>query len=239
MDAVSVSVDRRMSWAPLHPVILGVLLSVWVGTAVGEPPVGPPGRPSATNERVVAMNFPEVDIRVLIKFISEVTGRNFVLDDRVRGNVTIIAPQEMSVDDAYAAFQTALHVAGFTTVPSGAVIKIVPVQEAKSSAIETVVAQNISAPSNRIITELFSLKNADAGAMVPIVRELVSPNGVVAAYTPTNTLLIVDNAANVDRLRGILDALDVREPREQVSVLRLMNRPVTEIAPTLQDVLGQ
>jgi general secretion pathway protein D len=113
--------------------------------AVGEQPVDAPGQPSATNERGIAMNFPDVDIRVLIKFISEVTGQNFVFDDRVKGNVTIIAPQEMSVDDAYLAFQSALHVAGFTTVPSGAVIKIVPVQEAKSSAIETVVPQNISA----------------------------------------------------------------------------------------------
>jgi len=228
-----------MSWVPSRAVILGVLLSGWVGTAVGKQPVGPPGRPSATNERMIAMNFPEVDVRVLIKFISEVTGRNFVLDDRVRGNITIIAPQEMSVDEAYAAFQSALQVAGFTTVPSGAVIKIMPVQEAKSSAIETVGPGNISAQSDRIITELLSLKNADAAAMVPLVRELVSSNGVVAAYTATNTLLIVDSAANVDRLRGILAALDVREPEEQLNVLRLMNRPVAEIAPTLQSVLGQ
>jgi general secretion pathway protein D len=228
-----------MSWVPLRAVILGVLLSGWVGTAVGKQPVGPPGRPSATTERMIAMNFPEVDVRILIKFISEVTGRNFVLDDRVKGNITIIAPQEMSVDEAYAAFQSALQVAGFTTVPSGAVIKIVPVQEAKSSAIETVGPGNISAQSDRIITELLSLKNADAAAMVPLVQELVSSNGVVAAYTATNTLLIVDSAANVDRLRGILAALDVREPEEQLNVLRLMNRPVTEIAPTLQSVLGQ
>ena len=75
--------------------------------------------------------------------------------------------------------------------------------------------------------------------MVPIVQELVSPNGVVAAYTATNTLLIVDSAAKIDRLRGILDALDGREPEAQLNVLRLLNRSVTEIAPTLQDVLGQ
>ena len=81
-----------MSWVASRPVILGVLLSVWVGTSVGKQPVGPPGRPSAPNERVIAMNFPEVDVRVLVKFISEVTGRNFVLDDRVKGNITIIAP---------------------------------------------------------------------------------------------------------------------------------------------------
>ena len=227
-----------MSWVLWRAVILGVLLSGWVGTAVGKQPVGPPERPSATNERMIAMNFPEVDVRVLIKFISEVTGRNFVLDDRVKGNITIVAPQEMSVDEAYAAFQSALQIAGFTTVPSGAVTKIVPVQEAKSSAIETVGPGDISARSDRIITELLSLKNADAAAMVPLVQALVSPNGVVAAYAATNTLLIVDSAANVDRLRGILAALDAPEPEEQLNVLRLMNRPVTEIAPTLQSVLG-
>jgi general secretion pathway protein D len=185
------------------------------------------------------MNFPDVELRTVIKFISEVTGRNFVFDDRVRGKITIIAPQKMSVHQAYAAFQSALYIAGFTTVPSGAVIKIVPVQEAKSSAIETVGPGHAAVRSDMIVTELFALKNVDVKYILPIVQPLVSPDGIVVAYAATNTLVIVDSAANVDRLHGILGALDVPEPQQQLEVLRLRNTSVTELAPVLQQVLDQ
>ena len=100
----------------------------------------PPPRGEADvqgNQRLITLNFQDVDIAVLVKFISEMTGKNFIVDDKVRGKVTIISPTKMSVDDAYLAFQSALVVEGFTTVPAGAVIKIVPTKEAKSSSIRT------------------------------------------------------------------------------------------------------
>ncbi len=84
------------------------------------------------------MDFQDVDIAVLVKFISEITGKNFILDERVHGKVTIISPTKMSIAEAYRAFQSALQLKGFTTVRAGAVIKIVPTKEAKSSAIDTV-----------------------------------------------------------------------------------------------------
>ena len=88
--------------------------------------------------RSITMDFQDADIAALVKFISEVTGKNFVLDDRVHGKLTIISPTKMSVEEAYAAFQSALQLKGFTTVPAGAVIKIVPSKDAKSAPIDTV-----------------------------------------------------------------------------------------------------
>jgi len=221
-----------------HAAILVVVASVSVGAALAEQ-VSPPAQSSAAGEALIAMNFSDVELRTVIQFISEVTGRNFVFDDRVRGKITIVAPQKMSVNQAYAAFQSALSIAGFTTVPSGAVIKIVPVQEAKSSAIETVGPGDVAVRSDMTVTELFTLKNVDVKNILPIVQPLVSPDGIVVAYAATNTLVIVDSAANVDRLHGILDALDVPEPQRQLEVLRLRNTSVTELAPVLQQVLGQ
>jgi general secretion pathway protein D len=90
-----------------------------------------------------------------------------------------------------------------------------------------------------IVTELFALKNVDVENILPIVQPLVSPDGTVVAYGATNTLVIVDSAANVNRLHGILDALDVPEPQQQLKVLRLRNTSVTELAPVLQQVLDQ
>ena len=87
------------------------------------------------------MDFQDVDIAVLVKFISEMTGKNFILDERVHGKLTIISPTKMSIAEAYRAFQSALELKGFTTVRAGAVIKIVPTKAAKSSPIDTVVPQ--------------------------------------------------------------------------------------------------
>ena len=85
------------------------------------------------------MDFQDVDIAVLVKFISEMTGKRFIVDEKVQGKLTIIVPTKVSVDEAYQAFQSALQVKGFTTVPSGPIIKIVPTKNAKSSDIRTVV----------------------------------------------------------------------------------------------------
>jgi len=85
------------------------------------------------------MDFQDVDIAILVKFISELTGKNFILDERVPGKLTIISPTKMSIAEACWAFQSALQLKGFTTVPVGAVIKIVPSKDAKSSSIDTVV----------------------------------------------------------------------------------------------------
>jgi len=91
----------------------------------------------AAPQATVALNFQDVDLPVLARFVSEVTGRNFILDDRVRGNVTIISPTRITPEEAYLVFQSVLQVKGFTTVPSGNFVKIVPVSEGRESAIPT------------------------------------------------------------------------------------------------------
>jgi len=89
-------------------------------------------------DRPIVMDFHDVDIAVLVKFISEVTGTRFIVDERVRGKISIVSPTAMSVADAYATFQSALNMHGFTTVPAGAAIKIVPTTDAKHAPIDTV-----------------------------------------------------------------------------------------------------
>ncbi len=83
-------------------------------------------------DKKVAVNFVDVDIATIVKFISEVTGKNFVFDDRVRGNITIIAPSKLSVNEAFSLFTSALELKGFTVVPAGKVYKIVPISSGKT-----------------------------------------------------------------------------------------------------------
>jgi general secretion pathway protein D len=127
--------------------VVSLLALIWIvaGTLCSAPqPALAQSAPAATSamdrgaRRSIAMDFQDVDIAALVSFISEVTGKNFILDDRVHGKLTIISPTKMSVDEAYRAFQSALQLKGFTTVPAGAVIKIVPTKDVKSSTIDTV-----------------------------------------------------------------------------------------------------
>jgi general secretion pathway protein D len=155
------------------------------------------------------MDFQDVDLPVLVKFISEITGRNFILDERVKGKITIISPSKITVDEAYTVFQSVLQVKGFTTVPSGSVIKIVQAQEAKSNTLDTVVADRKFAATDEFITRLMKLKNVDANNILAIVQPLVSANGLLVAYAATNTMILIDSAANIARITEIVGELDV------------------------------
>jgi general secretion pathway protein D len=201
------------------------------------PPPAAAAPPPAADDKGIIMNFQDIDLDALVKFISEITGRNFILDDRVKGKVTIISPGKITVDEAYAVFNSVLQVKGFTTVPSGAVIKILPSQEAKSSTVETVFPGGPGVAGDEFITKLISLDNVDVNNMLPIVQPLVSANGLLAAYTATNTMILIDSASNIDRISAILDELDVTDSERGVEVVRLNYAFAGELAATLAQVL--
>ena len=198
------------------------------------------GADAQGNQRLIQMDFQDVDVAVLVKFISELTGRNFIIDEKVRGKVTIISPSKISVDEAYLVFQSVLQVKGFTTVPAGAIIKIVPTKEAKSSTIRTVLPPSgAPTPTDEYITRLIPLKYVDANNMVAILQPLTSPDGLLAAYSPTNTLILIDTAAQTDRLAKILTQLDVEGFEQEIEVIRLNYAFASDIAALLQQVLGE
>src|SRR5438552_19093417 len=147
----------------------------------------------AAEEATVALNFQDVELPVLARFVSEVTGRNFIVDDRVRGKVTILSPTRITADEAYVVFQSVLQVKGFTTVPSGKFVKIVPARDALAAGAHA---------ADEVVTRILPLRHADAGALVPVLQPLVSKDGLVTPYPATNTLVVVDAAANVERVAG-------------------------------------
>src|SRR5262249_26252015 len=151
--------------------------------------------PAAPSDATVALNFQDVDLPVLARFVSEVTGRNFILDDRVRGTVTIISPTRITPEEAYLVFQSVLQVKGFTTVPSGNSARLAPVREGRDPATPP----GVRAGDERV-PRILPLRYADVTAVVPAVQSIVSKDGVLAPYAPTNRLVVVDSASNVDRI---------------------------------------
>jgi general secretion pathway protein D len=190
----------------------------------------------ATNQ--ITMNFQNVDIPVLAKFISEITGRNFIIDESVRGKVTIISPSKVTPEQAYSIFQSVLQVKGFTTVQAGKVIKIVPARNVRSSAPMTQSEVPAESRGDEYVTRMVRLRNIDAASVVGVIQPMVSHDGLVAAFPSDNTVIVTDDAYNVERLLQIIGSLDVRGEQQTVVVIPLKIAFAGELAPEIDQLMA-
>lgn len=194
------------------------------------------------SEQFVSIDFNNVDINVFIKFMSELTGTNFVIDQRVKGKVTIISPSKISLNEAYKVFESVLEVHGFTTVQSGEVVKIIPSPDARSKSIETKLREESSAPADKVVTQLIPLRYANPVEIKRLFTPMVSKSSVILAYPPTNILIITDVYSNIKRLLKILKEIDITGIGQQISVIpveyaeatKLVNLLTTVFKPTRQ-----
>ena len=166
---------HKSMWFLTLVMILGFTAT---GHAQTESRTGSRGRPKKT----ISMDFDQVDIKVFIKFISELTGKNFVVDDKVRGKVTVLSPSKISVEEAYKVFESVLEVHGFTTVPAGKVIKVVPSVEARQKSVELRKTPGfVPRPNDRIVPQLLPLLYANAQEVRKLLAPMISKQGVVIA----------------------------------------------------------
>jgi general secretion pathway protein D len=188
------------------------------------------------SEQFVSIDFNNVDINVFIKFMSELTGTNFVVDQRVKGKVTIISPSKISLAEAYKVFESVLEVHGFTTVKSGEVVKIIPSPDARSKSIETKLREEASAPEDKVVTQLIPLRFAEPVEIKRLFTPMVSKSSVILAYSPTNTLIITDVYSNIRRLMKILKEIDITGIGQQISVIPLEYAEASKLVNLLSTV---
>ena len=169
----------------------------------------------------VTIDFDNVDISIFIKFISELTGKNFVIDKAVKGKVTIISPTKISVKEAFRVFESVLEVHGYTTVPAGSVTKIVPAVQARSKDIETRLRTEGITAEDKVVTQLVSLKYADPNELKKLFTPLISKSSVIVSYPPTGMLIVTDVLSNIKRLLRIVDEIDVEGIGEEISIIPL------------------
>jgi len=167
------------------------------------------GQEKEATPAFITMNFKDVDLQVFIKFISELTGKNFLMDPNVKGTVTIVSPQKVTVDEVYKVFLSVLEVNGFTVVEAGQVSKIVPTAAAKTKATETFLEKKLRTPEDKIVTQLVPLKHAEAVTLARLLASLVEKTGLLVPYAETNTLIVIDTMSNINRLVRIIAELDV------------------------------
>jgi general secretion pathway protein D len=196
-------------------------------------------QPQPTEEGRVTIDFKDVELADLIQTMSELTGENFLYDETVKGKVTIVSPESMTLDEAYMLFHTVLNVKGYTVVPSGEINKIVPLKNAKSSNLPTVFNDR-GKISEQVITRVFRLKHLDASIVGPTVLIPLMPSYAnVTAYAPNNSLIITDTGANIERLAKIIRELDQPDSEGQIEIVPLANSSAEELTKILNEVMSQ
>ncbi|MCP5197743.1 MAG: type II secretion system secretin GspD [Gammaproteobacteria bacterium] len=179
----------------------------------------------------VTLNLKDADINALVESMSVLTGKNFIVDPRVKGRVTLISSKPMDEKELYEVFLAVLGVHGFAAVPGDKVIKIVPAAGAKQESVPTM-DQPRGIEPDQIVTRVIQVQNVSAAQIVPILRPLIPPQGHLAAYTPTNVLIISDSAANVERIASIIARIDLAS-NEEVEIVALRHASATEIVRVL------
>ncbi|MBI5446402.1 MAG: type II secretion system protein GspD, partial [Deltaproteobacteria bacterium] len=183
------------------------------------------------------MNFKDAEIEQVVKFISDLTGRNFILDEKVRGKITVISPSQLTIEEAYQVFQAILEVKGFTVVPTGKVLKIVATRDAKQTSIETI--RDAAPPGDRYVTRILRLRYIDASVAASILAPLVSKDGSVVPYAPTNSLIITDAYNNIERLQEILTAFDVETQETVLETVRIQYASAETVAKLLLQAFAE
>jgi len=180
----------------------------------------------------VTLNLKNADINALVESMSVLTGKNFIVDPRVKGRVTIISSKPMDEKELYEVFLAVLSVHGFAAVPGDKVIKIVPAAGAKQESVPTVDRSRGTTEPDQVVTRVIQVQNVSAAQIVPILRPLIPPQGHLAAYTPTNVLIISDEASNVERIARIISRIDLAS-NEEVEIVALRHASATEVVRVL------
>ena len=189
-------------------------------------PAAPPPR-SSDGGATITPNYKDADLSQIIQAVSEVTGKNFIIDPRVNAKVTMLSATPMSAAAFYEAFLAVLQVYGYVAVPAGRVIKIVPNTDAQKMPGNDL-PNDVSSTSDEMVTQVISLKNVSAAALVQVLRPLVPNYASINSYAAGNMLIISDRASNVNRLVRIIERMD-DSGDEPIELIPLHNAGAAEV----------
>ncbi|MDD2693038.1 MAG: type II secretion system secretin GspD [Simplicispira sp.] len=180
----------------------------------------------------VTLNFANADIEAVARTMATITGRNVVVDPRVKGQLNLVTERAVTPAAAFQQFLAALRLQGYTVVEAAGLYKVVPEADAKLQGGSVSVAQpGSSGPAGgQIVTQIFKLNYESAGNLVPVLRPLISPNNTINVNPGTNALVITDYADNLQRLGKIIAAMDVSNASD-VEVIALQHAIAADLAP--------
>lgn len=183
------------------------------------------------------LDFNKADIIDIVKFISELTCKNFIIPDNLRqGKITIMSPEPISAEEVYRAFLSALEVNKITVVPAGKYLKLMGQRESISATIPTIVGDEKYPIDDRMITKIVRVKYVDPNTLLPTLKQLASKDGDIFLYAPTNALIISDTGNNLHRLEKIMEELDKPGFVQEIHLYPLTYAVASQIAEKLTNI---
>ncbi len=216
------------------------LIAALVSASLVAPPVlaqtaskRPAGHsPALKSGAQVTLNFVNADIEAVTRAMGAMLDRQFIVDPRVKGNITVYSETPMTVREAYLNYLAALRGLGFTVVENAGLLKVVPEADAKLQA-GTVSIGPVQQRGDQILTQIFKLNHENPNNLVAVLRPLISPNNTINANPGSNTLVITDYADNLARMGKIIAALD-QPAASEIEVVALKHGLATDMAPLVQ-----
>ena len=205
--------------------------------ATMRPPPQTPPQLSTPASAKVTIDFVDAPLSDVVQYFARITGRNFILTDDLKGDVTIISHKQVTVAEAYEAFLSALETAGYTTVTVGGMTKIVSHGEAGNNPLRVYEDGNIPYTDN-FVTQIIQLENVSVSDISSVVKDLGGKSAKVIAYAPTNTLIITDSAVNIRRVYRIISQLDVEAPKARLEIIPLEHATASEVEKIIEELYG-
>ncbi len=178
----------------------------------------------------VTLNFSDADLGAVINSVSQITGKNFIIDPRVKGRINVVSAKPLNEEEVYNVFLSILQVHGFSTVPTENAIKIIPDAAGKQNS--TPFASANSSPDDQLVTRVLKIQHVNAPQLVPILRPLVAQQGHMAAYPTSNMMVISDRASNVKRIARIIGELD-KKIDSGIEIIKLEHAFAAEVVRLL------
>ncbi len=214
---------KRQTWMTL---ICALAISVAPAASAAEP------------HENITLNFVNADIQSVVKTVGMITGKNFILDPRVNGTVNIMSNGPVARELVYPTLLSALRLQGFAAVEENGFTKIVPEADAKLNNSLTNEGREVRGRGDRIVTQVYQLQYESAAQLLPVLRPLITPNNVIAAYPNNNTLVITDYAENIRRLLKIITAIDIPSGGE-VQTIKLEYASAVDIGSLITRVMPE
>lgn len=217
------SITKLLAVMLLFPAVFFVLLS------------SAPARTkdAAPKPEKVLINFVDVDLPTVANFISKLTGKNFIFDEGLTGRVTIVAPSRLDPEEAYDLFVSVLRLKGYAIINTGSALKIVPSAEIRQGPVEVYDSGRELRVNEAFVARLIPLAHVQAQDLMPILQALISKEGYISAFGKGNSLLVVDNALNIEKILSIARLADIETRRNAPEIIYLKNAQAETVAQAL------
>jgi len=192
-------------------------------------------------DKLISLDFDQVDVKIFIKTIGELTGINFLIDDNIRGTVTLISPTKIRLGEVYEVFESVLQVKGYAAVPAGRIVKIIPRSEASKSNISIRVGGDpeLIPQNDSIVTQIIPIRFADITELSSSLTPLVSTGGNLTTYVQSNSIVLTDTSANIHRMAKLIQELDTEGAKESISLIHLQYSSANIISDQIKEIMQE